>query len=172
MRPIDRRKLFKLATFFSAAPFLRAQANERVNYSDFKKDVPIAAAYHCDYGNPERFSQTLTNMSNHLSVYNNDPFKIKVVVVAHAQGVKFFLKDLDGLPPAWTADQFDREQIFGRIKQLASLGAEFYMCQITFARNNIPPEKLREDSFLKWVPSGIAAVAELQNIGYAYVKVG
>lgn len=40
----------------------------------------------------------LSNINNHLSVYEFDPMRIKVVVVAHGAGLKFFLSDLAGTP--------------------------------------------------------------------------
>lgn len=52
------------------------------------------------------------------------------------------------------------------------MGVEYYLCEITFARNNIPKDKLRSEDFLKWVPSGVGALGELQARGYAYIKVG
>ncbi|WP_253665242.1 DsrE family protein [Thermus scotoductus] len=64
----------------------------------------MVVVYHLDFGDPNRFGQMLTNISNHLSVYDNDP--------------------------------------------------------------------LRPDEFLKWVPSGVGALGELQAKGYAYIKVG
>ncbi|SDE63155.1 hypothetical protein SAMN04488243_105104 [Thermus arciformis] len=54
-----------------AGAFLRAQANERVEYKEFKKETPIAVVYHLDFGDPNRFGQMLTNIGNHLSVYDN-----------------------------------------------------------------------------------------------------
>jgi len=45
------------------------------------------------------------------------------------------------------------------------------LCEITFA-HNIPKDKLRPDEFLKWVPSGVGALEELQAKGYGYIKVG
>ncbi len=172
MKSVDRRGLIRLAAWLGALPLFQAQANDKLNYSQLKKETPMAALYHCDYGSADRFAQTLTNMSNHLSVYDNDPFKLKLVMVVHGQGVKFFLKDLEGLPQAWTAEKFDQEAVFSRIKQLAALGVEYYICQITFTRNNIAESKLRSDDFIKWVPSGVGAVAELQARGYAYIKAG
>jgi len=167
---MERRSFFRLGALLGLASVLKAQANERVNYKDFKKEAEVAALYHCDFGDPNRFGQMLTNISNHLSVYDNDPFRIKIVIVAHGAGVQFFLKDLEGTP--WAQAQYDREALFARVKQLGALGVEVYICEITFARNNIPKEKLREDAFLKWVPSGVGAVAELQTRGYAYLKIG
>ncbi|ETN87946.1 DsrE family protein [Thermus sp. PS18] len=167
---MDRRFLLRLGAFLGAGSLLGARANERVAYKDFKKETPVAVVYHLDFGDPNRFGQMLTNISNHLSVYDNDPFKIKIVVVAHGAGVQFFLKDLEGTP--WASAQYDREALFSRVKQLAQLGVEYYLCEITFSRNNIPKDKLRPDEFLKWVPSGVGALGELQAKGYAYIKVG
>ncbi len=60
----------------------------KLNLSDIKKDTDIACLYHCDFGDVQRFSQMLTNINNHLSVYEFDPFAAKIVIVAHASGIK------------------------------------------------------------------------------------
>ena len=134
-----------------------------------KKDTDIASLYHCDFGDPARFSQMLTNINNHLSVYEFDTFKIKLVIVAHGSGIKFFLQDLAGTP--WEKDTIDPD-LFKRVVGLSKFGAEVYLCQITFQRNNIDTGKARSDAFIKLVPSGVATVAELQGKGFAYLKVG
>ena len=170
MKGFSRRWLLRVSALVGASSLLRAQANDRVEYSQFKKETPIAVVYHVDFGDPARFGQMLTNISNHLSVYDNDAFKIRIAVVAHGAGVHPFLKDLEGTP--WSAIQYDREALFSRIKQLAQLSVEFYICEITFTRNNISKDKLRPDDFIKWVPSGVGALGELQARGYAYIKVG
>ena len=134
-----------------------------------KKDTDIACLYHCDFGEPRRFSQMLQNMLNHYSAYEFDPFKLKLVVVAHGAGVKFFLEDRTGTP--WEKDNIDPE-IYQRFAALTKYGAEGYLCQITYKRLKIDREKTRKDAFLKFVPSGVATVAELQAKGFAYLKVG
>lgn len=134
-----------------------------------KKETDLACAYHCDFGDPGRIGQMITNISNHLSAYDNDPFKIKIVVVAHGQGIKPFLNDLDGTP--WASETFPAE-LFARFDGLAKLGVDVYLCQITFTRNKIDPAKSRTAPYIKLVPSGIATVAALQSKGFAYVKVG
>ena len=55
---------------------------------------------------------------------------------------------------------------------LSKFGVEAYLCQITFKRQNIDTAKARKDEFIKFVPSGVASVAELQSKGFAYLKVG
>ena len=134
-----------------------------------KKDTDIACVYHCDFGDPQRFSQMLQNMLNHYSAYEFDTFKLKLVIVAHAAGLKFFLDDLSGTP--WANDKIDPE-IYKRLVCLTKYGVEAYLCQITYKRLNIDPAKTRKDAFLKFVPSGVATVAELQGKGFAYLKTG
>ncbi len=134
-----------------------------------KKDTEIACVYHCDFGEPARIGQMITNIDNHLSVYDYDPFKAKVVVVAHGAGIKPLLDSLEGTP--WAKDA-PYTALYERYKNLARLGVEVYLCQITFKRNKIDPAKARKDDFIKLVPSGVAAVGELQTRGFSYVKVG
>jgi hypothetical protein len=142
---------------------------QHVDFAGLKKDTDIACLYHCDFGDPRRFGQMLTNMNNHLSVYEFDTFKIKLVTVAHGAGIKFFLRDLAGTP--WEKDTIDPE-LYQRVVGLAKFGVEIYLCQITFTRNKIDLGKAKDDPFIKFVPSGVATVGELQHKGYGYLKTG
>jgi intracellular sulfur oxidation DsrE/DsrF family protein len=151
-----------LATTALAAPAL-------LDLNGVKKETDVACVYHCDFGDPRRFAQMLNNMNNHYSAYEFDAFKLKLVVVAHAAGLKFFLEDLSGTP--WEKDSIDPE-LYKRFTALTKYGAEAYLCQITYKRQNIDMAKTRKDPFLKFVPSGVATVAELQGKGFAYLKVG
>ncbi len=147
-----------------------AQSNPvALDLGKLKKETDIACLYHCDFGDPRRFSQMLQNMLNHYSAYEFDSFKLKLVVVAHGQGLKFFLDDLSGTP--WDKDKIDPE-LYQRFVGLTKYGVEAYLCQITYKRLKIDPGKTRKDAFLKFVPSGVATVAELQSKGFAYLKVG
>src|SRR5687767_10857638 len=73
-------------------------APAQLKLDEIKKDTDVACLYHCDFGDPQRFSQLLTNMNNHLSVYEFDPMRVKLVIVAHGPGIKFFLADRSGTP--------------------------------------------------------------------------
>jgi intracellular sulfur oxidation DsrE/DsrF family protein len=151
-----------LATTALAAPAV-------LDTASIKKDTDIACLYHCDFGDPQRFSQLLNNMNNHYSAYEFDSFKLKLVIVAHAAGIKFFLEDLSGTP--WENDKIDPE-IYQRFVGLTKYGVEAYLCQITYKRLKLDFAKTRKDPFLKFVPSGVATVAELQGKGFAYMKIG
>jgi intracellular sulfur oxidation DsrE/DsrF family protein len=151
-----------------AAPTVSANP-AKLDLAALKKDTDIACLYHCDFGDPQRFSQMLQNMLNHYSAYDFDTFKLKLVVVAHGAGLKFFLADLAGTP--WEKETINPE-IWQRFVGLAKYGVEGYLCQITYKRLKIDPAKTRQDAFLKFVPSGVATVAELQGKGFGYLKVG
>lgn len=144
-------------------------APDKLDLTSLKKDTDVACLYHCDFGDPGRFSQLLTNMNNHLSVYEFDTMRVKLVIVTHGAGVQFFLDDLEGTP--WANNKIDPD-LYKRFTGLTKFGVEAYLCEITFKRNKIDFAKAKKDSFLKFVPSGVATVAELQSKGYAYLKVG
>jgi intracellular sulfur oxidation DsrE/DsrF family protein len=91
------------------------------------------------------------------------------VIVTHGAGIKYFLADRTGTP--WEKDQID-DDIFKRYVGLTKFGVECYLCEITYKRNKIDLAKTRNDPSLKFVPSGVATVAELQSKGFAYLKVG
>ena len=102
-------------------------------------------------------------------MYEFDPLKVKIVVVAHSAGIKFFLNDLAGTP--WEKEQIEPD-LYKRFVGLTKYGVEAYLCQITYTRLKIDPAKTRDGAFLKFGPSGVATVAELQSKGFAYLKVG
>ena len=144
-------------------------APSKLDLAGLKKDTDIACLYHLDFADPQRFGQLITNMNNHLSVYDFDTLRVKLVVVAHGAGLKFFLDDLSGTP--WADHKIDPD-LYKRFVGLTKFGVEAYLCEITYKRNNIDLAKTKTDSFLKFVPSGVATVAELQTKGFAYLKVG
>ena len=170
--PTTSRRKFLGALAVSGATLAASRAGaapEKLNLSQLKKDTDIACLYHCDFGDPKRFGQLLTNMNNHLSVYEFDNLRVKLVIVTHGAGVKFFLDDLSDTP--WANDKIDPD-LYKRFTGLTKFGVEAYLCEITFKRNKIDLAKAKKDSFLKFVPSGVATVAELQSKGFAYLKVG
>jgi len=165
---MDRRSFFKFGAVAAAAPVLNAFASPKtVNPEEFKKEAPISVVYHCDFPQEPRFKAMLGNIRNHLSVYDNDPLKVKIVVVAHGQGVKFFMKDLMGSP--WATEPINTEELERMERDLTLYGVEYYICRITLTRLRLDPNKLHD--FTKIVPSGVGAIGELQARGFAYIKV-
>ena len=94
-----------------------------------------------DFGDPQRFGQLITNMNNHLSVYEYDTMRVKLVIVAHGAGLKFFLDDLSGTP--WANDKIDPD-LYKRFTGLTKFGVEAYLCEITYKRQNIDMAKTQD----------------------------
>lgn len=168
MTDVDRRALLGTLGLIGAASAASAQPANR-SLAELKKEAEVAAVYHVDYGDPPRFVQTLTNISNHYSAYGADPFALQIALVAHGPGVKFFLENLEGTP--WK-EEVMVPQIFERIDAIAKQGLKVHLCNITFERLKLDRAKVRKAAFIDFVPSGVATVAALQSKGFAYMKIG
>ena len=117
---------------------------------------PIKVVYHMNEG-VDKAPQMLRNIRNHLSA---DP-KARIVVVAHAAGINFLLKDVkdaNGNPFEVT------------VQDLVSKGVQFDVCAFTLQSRNLDPKTAVIEE-AKIVPSGVAEVARLQaQEGYVYLK--
>ena len=75
MSEIDRRHV--VGALLAGGAAVVAQRTEaapvELAIKDLKKDADAACVYHCDFGDPARFSQQLRNISNHMAIYNLDP---------------------------------------------------------------------------------------------------
>lgn len=151
----------------AAGPALAAPAILKL--AELKKEADVACLYHCDFGDPARFSQMLVNIANHYSVYGSNPFDLQLCIVTHGQGVKFFLESLEGSP--W-AEEVTVPKIFERVEALSKNGLTVYLCDITFERQKLDRNKARKNAFVQFVPSGVATVAALQAKGFGYMKIG
>lgn len=99
---------------------------------------------------------TLRNLANHMRAAP----EVKVVVVAHNNGVDFLLsgaRDETGQP-------FE-----AAVREFGQRGVEFRVCTNTLERRGIPAAQLIPQARL--VPSGIAEIGRLQSReGYAYMR--
>lgn len=171
MTDIRRRHLIgALATAGSALATGAIAAPAILKLAELKKEAEVACLYHCDFGDPARFGQMLVNIANHYSVYGANPFDLQLCVVAHGQGVKFFMESLAGTP--WAADEMELLKIFERVQALSKSGLKVYLCDITFERQKLDRTKARKDEFVQFVPSGVATAAALQAKGFGYIKTG
>lgn len=170
MTDVDRRALIGTLALLGSAQAAGVQAAPAITpLAALKKEADVACVYHVDYGDPPRFVQTLTNISNHYSAYGANPFDLQIALVAHGPGVKFFLETLENTP--WK-EEVMVPQIFERIEAVSKQGLKVHLCNITFERLKLDREKARKAAFIDFVPSGVATVAALQSKGFAYVKIG
>ena len=116
---------------------------------------PIKVVYHMNE-DVERAPQAIRNIRNHL---NADP-KAKIVVVSHAAGINFLMRD---------AKDANGNPFEVAVQDLASKGVEFRVCEFTLKSRNIDKKRMIDE--ITYVPSGVAEVARLQSQeGYAYLK--
>lgn len=116
---------------------------------------PVKVVYHMNEG-VERAPQAIRNIRNHLTA---DP-KAKIIVVSHAAGINFLLKD---------AKDSNGNPFEVAVQDLTMKGVEFRVCEFTLKSRNIDKTQIIDD--VKYVPSGVAEVARLQfQDGYAYLK--
>jgi intracellular sulfur oxidation DsrE/DsrF family protein len=111
--------------------------------------------YHLNEGLPQA-SNGLRNINNHLEV---NP-AAKIIVVAHAQGVDFLMKD---------AKDRNGNKYEDLVEQLRNRGVQFDVCEITLRNRKLTKEQFIAD--VAYVPSGVAEITRLQQKeGYAYLK--
>ena len=116
---------------------------------------PVKVVYHVNES-LEQATSAIRNIRNHLSA---DP-KAKIVVVTHAGGINFLLRD---------AKDKNGNPFEVAVQDLVTQGVEFRVCAFTLQSRNIDPKLVLEEA--KIVPSGVAEVSRLQaQEGYAYLK--
>lgn len=169
MSDFDRRAFLGTLAVAGAMPLAAASAATDLKFSDLKKEADVACLYHCDFGDPPRFVQMMRNIANHYQVYGADPFAVQLAIVAHGQGVKFFLENLDGT--SWS-EQIMVPKTFSQVESVAKNGLKVYLCNITFERMKLDKNRVRKADFISFVPSGVATVGVLQSKGFGYIKVG
>jgi uncharacterized protein len=116
--------------------------------------------YHINFDggeNGDGYRPAMTNIQNHIDAVGVDNLEVRVVL--HGDGVDLLRAALDN-----QALQMD-------VTSLKTQNVDFRVCQITLDRRDIDHEA---ELFEVWeediVPSGVAEVARLQQMGYAYIK--
>ena len=114
----------------------------------------------------------ITSINNMVSHYTSEltEYDVRIVFVAH--GIRFLTDDnLDGTP--FKADhelEKNRENIKGRLATLNQVhDVKLELCNITRSQIALDESKLYEN--VESVPSGVVRIAELQNEGFAYIKI-
>jgi intracellular sulfur oxidation DsrE/DsrF family protein len=128
--------------------------------------------YHADFSDPRRFSAMLTSINNMVTYYQNELLEYDVRVVFVAHGIRFLTDDKLADTPFASDDALEdrRSNLKGRLSALNSVqGVKLELCDITRAQVKLPKEKLYPG--VEIVPSGVVRLAELQQNGFAYIKV-
>ena len=125
--------------------------------------------YHINYDDPKMQTGALRNIQNHINAVGAENLDIKVVL--HGNGLSLLLEpdSLAKLPKFKHANADDK--MAARIDGLRNQGVAFNVCANTVkGRNvNVATDLYNVDE-KDIVPSGVAEVARLQLMGYAYIK--
>lgn len=128
--------------------------------------------WHVDFPEPRRLSALIQNVNNMVTTLQGTLTDYDVRIVFLAGGVRFLTEDpLKGTP--FEADEAflrQRPELLQRLQQLRTLhDVKFEVCEITLEQLGLPKERIVEG--VPSVRSGVVRIAELQQHGYAYLKV-
>jgi len=125
--------------------------------------------YHINYDNPKKQAGALRNIQNHINAVGANNLDIKVVL--HGNGLAMLLdpESLGKLKKFKHANA--NEKMAAKIDGLKDQGVSFNVCANTVRGRKVDLESdLYGVDKKDVVPSGVAEVARLQLMGYAYIK--
>ena len=125
--------------------------------------------YHINYDNPKKQAGALRNIQNHINAVGAENLDIKVVL--HGNGLALLLdpESLSKLKKFKHANA--NEKMIAKIDSLKDQGVDFNVCANTVRGRKVDLESdLYNVEKSDVVPSGVAEVARLQLMGYAYIK--
>ncbi len=128
--------------------------------------------WHADFADPRRFSAMLTSINNMITTFQDNLFDYDVRIVFVSYGIRFLTNDkLAGTPFEEDAELAkQRPDLIERLKSLQDIQeVKLELCEITRVAVGLPKEKLIEGVIS--VPSGVVQIGELQQQGFAYLKV-
>ena len=125
--------------------------------------------YHINYDNPKKQAGALRNIQNHINAVGAENLDIKVVL--HGNGLALLLEP-DALAKLKKFKHANaNENMTAKIDNLKSQGIKFNVCANTVRGRKVDVETdLYNVDKGDIVPSGVAEVARLQLLGYAYIK--
>lgn len=167
MGPIHRSVIFIVALFAC----IRVTQAENIAVAEPVEPV-MKVVYHADFADPRRFSAMLTSINNMVNTYQEAlaEYDIRIVFVSH--GIRFLTTDaLKGTPFVEDALlRTRRKDLIERLRTLnATQGVRLELCGITREQIRLDPNKLIKG--VELVSSGVVRLAELQQRGYAYLKI-
>lgn len=125
--------------------------------------------YHINYDNPKKQAGALRNVQNHINAVGAENLDLKIVL--HGNGLALLLEPdaLEKLKKFKNANA--DEKMTAKIDNLKDQGVEFNVCANTVRGRKVDLESdLYNVDKKDVVPSGVAEVARLQLMGYAYIK--
>jgi intracellular sulfur oxidation DsrE/DsrF family protein len=137
-----------------------ATANERYG----KQKV----VYHINYDDPDAQIGALRNVQNHINAVGKENLDFKIVM--HGDGLSLLLEP-DALENTKLKRGNATNELQARISGLKDQGIQFQVCANTLQGKKISYEDdLYDVDKADIVPSGVAELSRLQQMGYTYIK--
>ncbi|MGB5540644.1 MAG: DsrE family protein [Gammaproteobacteria bacterium] len=156
----NSRMLFSMLTVLALLFTAHVQADERYG----KQKV----VYHINYDDPDTQAGALRNIQNHINAVGKENLDLKVVM--HGAGLSLLLTP-DMLANTKMKYANASPEIQAKIAGLKDQGVGFEVCGNTLEGKQIDFQRdLYDVDEENVVPSGVAEVARLQQMGYAYIK--
>lgn len=151
------------AVFMSMCLLFTATTHANERYGKQK------VVYHINYDNPKKQAGALRNIQNHINAVGAENLDLKVVL--HGHGLSLLL-DPDSLAKLKKFKHANAdEKMIARVDNLKSQGVKFNVCANTVKGRKVDVDgDLHDVDKEDIVPSGVAEVARLQQMGYSYVK--
>jgi hypothetical protein len=123
--------------------------------------------YHMNVDDPAIQAATLGNIQNHINAVGAENIDLRVVM--HGDGVSLVLEP-DSLEGTKMKAANATDVVQAKISGLKDQGVKFEVCANTLKGRNIPMDALYEVSEEDIVPSGVAEISRLEQLGYTYIK--
>ncbi len=148
-----------LSTLLLVLAAAAAQADERYG----KQKV----VYHMNVDDPATQAATMGNIQNHINAVGAENIELKVVM--HGDGISLVLEP-DALAGTKMKAANATDEMQAKISGLKDQGVKFEICANTLKGRNVPMDGLYDTSEADIVPSGVAELSRLQQLGYTYIK--
>jgi len=169
--PVKPFRRMLLAAGPALALFGFAAASRNAKAQSNAKDPKVV--WHVDFADPRRLSAMIQSVNNMVTTYQSDLIDYDVRIVFLAGGIRFLTEDPLAKTPFAEDAAFrkQRPDLMQRLKQLRDLHkVKLEYCTLTTDAFGLP--KARIIPKVGAVRSGVVRIAELQALGFSYLKMG
>ncbi|RMA97129.1 DsrE family protein [Hydrogenothermus marinus] len=141
-------------------------------FSSYAKDNEVRkVVFDLRTGDIKKFENTINGIAKHIDYYESQFKTLKVVIVAHGDSYKFFLKDLSKTPYKNDKELLKKQKLlYERLKNLHDFyKVKFEICKLGMEARHLDISNLYP--FVKPVYSALVGLVEWQNKGYAYMPI-
>jgi len=123
--------------------------------------------YHVNFDDAKTQEATLGNIQNHINAVGAGNIELKVVM--HGDGISLLMEP-DALEGTKMKAANATPEMQAKISGLKDQGVKFEVCANTLKGRNVPMDALYDADEADRVPSGVAELSRLQQMGYTYIK--